>query len=67
MRQKRLEQALELAQLRPVPADADAGLRVILIGDFNAFEFTDGYVDVVGIVTGNLDPDGAIQPGHRRR
>ena len=25
-------------------------------GDFNAFEFTDGYVDAVGVITGDFDP-----------
>ncbi len=35
-----------------------------MTGDFNAFEFSDGYVDVVGIISGDLDPNGAIQPGH---
>ncbi len=30
------------------------------IGDFNAFEFTDGYVDVMGRSPGMLDPAGAL-------
>ena len=30
----------------------------MVIGDFNAFEFTDGYVDVAGIIKGDFDgPD----------
>ena len=37
-------------------------MRLVAIGDFNAFEFTDGYVDVMGQVTGNLDPAGALLP-----
>jgi hypothetical protein len=27
-----------------------------VVGDFNAFEFTDGFVDVVGQIAGDLDP-----------
>lgn len=62
VRQKRLEQALELANYIQAIQVADPGRRIIVTGDFNAFEFSDGYVDVVGIITGNLDPNGAIQP-----
>ena len=29
---------------------------MIVIGDFNAFEFSDGYVDVVGQIKGEFDP-----------
>jgi predicted extracellular nuclease len=64
VRQKRLEQALELANYIQSLQVADPGRRIIVTGDFNAFQFSDGYVDVVGILTGNLDPNGAIQPGH---
>ncbi len=64
VRQKRLEQATELAQYLQSLQAADPGRRIMVTGDFNAFEYSDGYVDVVGIVTGNLDPNGAIQPGH---
>lgn len=39
-------------------------MRIIVTGDINAFEFSDGYVDVVGIISGNLDPNGGIQAGH---
>ena len=64
IRQKRLEQALELANYVQSRQVADATRRIVVTGDFNAFQFSDGYVDVLGIVTGNLDPNGAIQPGH---
>jgi predicted extracellular nuclease len=61
VRAKRLRQAEELAGL--LQDEQANGARVVVLGDFNAFEFTDGYVDVMGIVTGNLDPAGALLPG----
>lgn len=64
VRQKRLEQADELAQYIQSLQVADPNRRIVVTGDFNAFQFSDGFVDVVGILTGNLDPNGAIQPGH---
>ena len=64
VRQKRLEQALELAGYIQGLQAADAARRIVVTGDFNAFEFSDGYVDVVGIISGMLDPNGAIQAGH---
>lgn len=64
VRQKRLEQALEIANYVQGLQTANPLRRVVLTGDFNAFEFSDGYVDAIGIITGNLDPAGAVQPGH---
>ena len=64
VRQKRLEQALEIAAYVQSLQSADSSRRIIVTGDFNAFEFSDGYVDAIGIISGNLDPNGAIQPGH---
>jgi predicted extracellular nuclease len=61
VRQKRLEQALEIANYIQSQQSADSTQRIVVTGDFNAFEFSDGYVDVVGIMSGNLDPNGAIQ------
>ncbi|HVF60373.1 MAG TPA: lamin tail domain-containing protein [Thermoanaerobaculia bacterium] len=62
VREKRHQQALRLSQFIQTLQTATPGLRLIAIGDFNAFEFTDGYVDVMGQVTGNPDPDGAMIP-----
>jgi hypothetical protein len=64
VRQKRLEQALELAGYIQGLQVGDSTRRIIVTGDFNAFEFSDGYVDVVGIISGSLDLNGAIQAGH---
>jgi predicted extracellular nuclease len=62
VREKRHQQALRLSQFIQQLQTATPGLRLVAIGDFNAFEFTDGYVDVMGQVTGNPDPAGALIP-----
>jgi predicted extracellular nuclease len=62
VRAKRHEQAVRLSQYIDSIQDADPTLRLVVIGDFNAFEFSDGYVDVMGQVTGKPDPAGALIP-----
>ncbi len=52
---KRLAQALSVAQMVE-DIQAKKNVKLAVIGDFNAFEFTDGYVDVAGIVKGEFDP-----------
>jgi|GEM_PF-2720797 len=58
VRQKRLRQAVSVAcmvqQFQSNPANANVPL--IALGDHNAFEFSDGYTDVNGIIAGRLDP-----------
>jgi predicted extracellular nuclease len=55
IRQKRLRQAISMAcalqawQSNP----ANAGVPKILLGDHNAFEFSDGYADVNAVLSGN--------------
>jgi predicted extracellular nuclease len=63
VRAKRFEQALRLSQYLQSLQTANPGIRLVVTGDFNAFEFSDGFVDVMGQVTGNLDPAGALVPG----
>lgn len=61
-RVKRHRGALRLAErIRDLLA-AEPGLRLVVTGDFNAFEVTDGYVDVMGQITGAPDPRGALIP-----
>ena len=36
---------------------ADATERIIVCGDFNAFQFNDGYNDLIGILRGKSDPN----------
>jgi predicted extracellular nuclease len=62
IRAKRHRQAERLSQFIDELQQAEPGLRLTVIGDFNAFEFTDGYVDVMGQVTGRPDPAGALLP-----
>jgi hypothetical protein len=50
---KRTQQALFVANLVEARQTADANERIVLLGDFNAFEFNDGYADVMGIISGN--------------
>lgn len=52
VRAKRGAQAAYLADLVESLQQADPDERIVLVGDFNAFEFNDGYVDVLGVVSG---------------
>jgi len=52
---KRQTQAENLAGHINDLQTAEPGVRVVVTGDFNAFEFDDGYVDVMGIVTGTAN------------
>ena len=63
VRQKRFEQADRIAQFIQDLQTNDPDIRLVVAGDFNAFEFTDGYVDSMGIISGSLDPLGALLPG----
>lgn len=56
-RQKRLQQAQYLANLVQERQVNAATENVVLVGDFNAFEFNDGFVDVMGIISGNPTAD----------
>jgi len=60
VRAKRFAQALSVARIAQawqtgdsasVPG-ATAGVPLAIVGDYNAFEFSDGYVDVTGIIKG---------------
>jgi predicted extracellular nuclease len=53
VRAKRAQQAVYLANLVETRQQADPGERIVLLGDFNAFEFSDGYADVMGIIRGD--------------
>jgi hypothetical protein len=52
VRVKRRAQAEYLAGLIEQRQTANPNERIIVIGDFNAFEFNDGYVDVIGTIKG---------------
>ena len=59
VRTKRLEQAQSVARLVESLQDS----KVIVVGDFNAYQFTDGYVDVVGQIRGRVTPDENLMSG----
>ncbi|HVF34428.1 MAG TPA: Calx-beta domain-containing protein [Candidatus Saccharimonadia bacterium] len=55
IRRKRLDQAVNVAQEVVTFQAANPGVPLVLIGDYNAFEFTDGYADVMGAITGTAN------------
>jgi predicted extracellular nuclease len=62
IRAKRHEQAYRISQYIQSLQTAEPDIRLVVTGDFNAFQFTDGYVDAMGQLTGNPDPAGALVP-----
>ncbi|HEY6391565.1 MAG TPA: lamin tail domain-containing protein, partial [Bryobacteraceae bacterium] len=60
VRVKREAQAEYLANLIQGFQNADANLNLISIGDYNAFQFSDGYADVVGVVKGTPVPANTV-------
>jgi hypothetical protein len=56
VRFKRLSQAESIAVKVQDLQTVDSDVRLVVIGDFNAFEFTDGYVDSVAVIAGDFDP-----------
>ncbi|TKR29635.1 nuclease [Luteimonas gilva] len=57
VRKKRQAQAVFLANLIQTMQTADPQRRIAVLGDFNAFEFNDGLVDPMNVVTGSPTPD----------
>jgi uncharacterized protein len=56
VRAKRAAQAEFLANLIQTRQLADPNERIISVGDYNAYQFNDGYVDVIGTVKGTPTP-----------
>ena len=54
VRKKRFLQAVSIAEEIDALQTADPDIHLVVTGDFNAFEFTDGYVDTLGIITGDF-------------
>ena len=54
IRHKRLEQSLSVANM--IQNLQSATIPLIVTGDFNAFEFSDGYANVVGEMKGMVNP-----------
>jgi hypothetical protein len=60
VRQKRLEQAESVATIVQDLQTTDPVTPLAVVGDFNAFEFTDGYVDLIGHVKGDFVPEDSL-------
>jgi uncharacterized repeat protein (TIGR01451 family) len=56
VRTKRRAQAEFLANLIQGRQSADPDEHIVLVGDFNAFEVNDGYVDTIGTIIGTPTP-----------
>jgi len=56
VRQKRYLQAQSIAEKVQDFQTAHPTIPLAVLGDFNAFQYTDGYVDVVGQIAGDFDP-----------
>jgi predicted extracellular nuclease len=56
VRRKKLHQAMAVACEAQAYQTAHPTRPLILVGDYNAFEFSDGYTDVNGIIRGDTDP-----------
>jgi predicted extracellular nuclease len=54
---KRYEQALSVATKVQDIQTANPDVNLLVVGDFNAFEFTDGYIDLAGVVKGDFVPE----------
>ena len=63
VRQKRLAQARFVAETAQLIQQETPGVNLILAGDFNAFEFSDGYIDTLGIITGLEEEGSALLAG----
>jgi len=62
-RQKRWEQAYQLSLFIQDFQNLNPDTPLVVTGDFNAFQFTDGYVDVMGQITGDIIPSDSLLPG----
>jgi hypothetical protein len=60
VREKRKAQAEFLANLIQARQVADPSEEIIALGDYNAFQFNDGYVDAIGTVVGMPSPAGTV-------
>jgi len=63
VRRKRLEQAQSIAAKVQTFQLANPEAFLTVVGDFNAFQLTDSYVDVVGQIQGDFDPSENLLSG----
>src|SRR6185295_15908716 len=60
VRAKRRAQAEYLANLIQARQSANPTERIISVGDYNAFQFSDGYVDSIGTIKGTPTPSDQV-------
>jgi len=60
---KRLEQAQSIARKVQDIQSRHRKRNLVVLGDFNAFEFTDGYVDTVGHIRGDFEAADSVLAG----
>jgi predicted extracellular nuclease len=60
VRAKRAAQAAYLATLIEQWRQQNPAEKIVLVGDFNTFEFNDGYVDVLGVIKGTEAPENEV-------
>ena len=60
VQQKRMLQAMMIAEYVQERLIDNPAVNLVVLGDFNAFQFSDGLVDVMGIITGTHNPSEAI-------
>ncbi len=60
VRTKRRAQAEYLANLIQSRQTGDPTERIVSVGDYNAFQFNDGYVDSIGTIKGTPTPAGQV-------
>ena len=65
IRAKRQKQAEDLADLVADRQTADPAERIVLVGDFNAFEFNDGLGDSMNVIAGTPPPDAPVRSSLR--
>ena len=64
VRRKRQQQAEFLADLVQARQVANPNENLVVVGDFNAFEFNDGLGDSIGVISGTPAPDNeTVVPG----
>ncbi len=56
VRARRANQAIFLTSFIRQQQAADPDARIVVLGDFNAFDFSDGYVDIMGTLKGSPAP-----------
>lgn len=56
---KRMLQAMNVANFVQSVQEENPDVHMVVLGDFNGLQFTDGLIDVVGVIAGTHNPDEA--------